>query len=259
VVDGFNGDLWGYWLHPDEPADVGPLVVKLDTEGCFSIESGASLVEAMVFAWAGDGDIKEIAAYCDRYGIPLLARSESEASYVAAVVDPAVLHEKLYRMEHPNHERPVWSDEIGAVPDVAPIGARADDPRVARALALGGLPEDPMPMIRAADVGEGEVVLRSSRCATAFEFHRENDTMWFLHQMRFSDARDGLPACSDVPFGLQMGETRQQCHARLGEPPGKAGHARIDAWRFGRVQLHVSYGSDDRPRAVRCMPHPGND
>src|SRR5688572_27192208 len=31
VVDGFNGNLWGYWLHPEEPADVGPLIVRLDT------------------------------------------------------------------------------------------------------------------------------------------------------------------------------------------------------------------------------------
>ncbi len=32
VVNGIDGNLWGYWVHPDEPADRSPLVLKLTTE-----------------------------------------------------------------------------------------------------------------------------------------------------------------------------------------------------------------------------------
>jgi len=259
VVDGFNGDLWGYWLHPEEPGEVGPLIVKLDTEGQFHIASGASLVEAMIFDWAGDDDISESAEYCDRNGIPLAARSADDLRHVQPLVAPAVLHDKLYKREHPNHRRPDWADEADAIPDVAPLGARADDPRVGRALVLHGLPEDAMPLIRAADVGEGEVVLRSPRCSAQFEFHRENETAWFLCQMRFSRVSDEHPGCSDLPFGLDMDETREQCWARLGEPQRKTPIGG-DRWRFGRVHVHVLYGRDDgKPRAVRCLPAFGND
>jgi len=254
VVDGFNGDLWGYWLHPDEPAGVGPLIVKLDTEGQFSIEHGASLVEAMIFDWAGEDDVSEIVEYCDRHGIPLAAHSSNELLRVQAVVDPGVLHEKLYKREHPYHRRPAWADEAGAVPDFAPIGARSDDARVARALLLHGFPADIALLISAADVGEGEVCLGSDRCPTQFEFHRENDHAWFLHQIRFYDARNGLPASHDVPFGLDMNETREQCWARLGEPRRRSPHTTNDRWEFGHVSLFVVYGDDGKPRAVRCQP-----
>ncbi|HEU5107601.1 MAG TPA: hypothetical protein VFT95_03410, partial [Micromonosporaceae bacterium] len=40
VVDGFNGDLFGYWLHPDEEPTDRPYILKLDTEGEFSLPAG---------------------------------------------------------------------------------------------------------------------------------------------------------------------------------------------------------------------------
>lgn len=259
VVSGFNGDLWGYWLHPEEPAEVGPLIVKLDTEGQFRITSGASLVEAMIFDWAGEEDISESAEYCERHGIPLAARSADELRHVRAVVDPAVLHDELYKREHPNHRRPDWADDAGAVPEVAPLGARADDPRVGRLLVLHGLPADPLPLIRAADVGKGEVVLRSPRCSAELEFHRENETTWFLQQLRFTRASEQHPGCTDLPFGLDMAETQQQCRARLGEPSRKSAIGG-DRWRFGCVHVHALYGREDgKLRAVRCLPALGND
>lgn len=259
VASGFNGDLWGYWLHPDEPQGVGPLIVKLDTEGQFSIVSGSSLVEAMIFDWAGEDDVSEVAEYCEQHGIPLVARSSDELVHVQAAVDPAVLHEKLFKREHPNHRRPDWADDAEAVPAAAPLGARSSDLRVAHVLALHGLPEDPMPLIRAADAGEGEVVLRSPSCSAELEFHRESETAWFLHQMRFSRASDQRPGCADLPFGLDQNETREQCWSRLGEPPRKTPIGG-DRWRFGRVHVLVQYGRDDgKLRSVRCLPALGND
>lgn len=259
VVSGFNGDLWGYWLHPDEPAQVGPLLVKLDTEGQFSIVSGKSLVEAMIFDWAGEDDASESTEYCDEHGIPLVARSADDLVHLQAAVDPAVLHEKLYKREHPNHRRPDWVDKADAVPDVAPLGARADDPRVGRLLTLHGLPADPSPLIRAADIGEGEVTLRSPRCSAELEFHREDEATWFLQQMRFFRASDQRPGCVDLPFGLDLDETREQCWARLGEPARKTAIGG-DRWRFGNVHLLVLYGREDgKVRSVCCLPAQGRD
>jgi hypothetical protein len=253
VVDGLDGNLWGYWLHPEEPADRAPLVFKLNTEGEFAPLSRASLVETMIMDFAGEDDLSEVIAFCEQKGIPFTPRTHEELFGAHPVVDPAALHEKLFKRLHPYHRRPAWADEPGAVPDVAPIGQRWDDPRVARALALHGFSDGPVPLVTAADDGMGEVVLGATTCSARFYFHRENDATWFLHEMRFLDRAGELPPCTHVPFGLTFGETREQCVVRLGEPSWKSPLGGIDSWHFARVQLNVAFGDDGRPRTVRCL------
>ncbi len=101
VIDGFNGDLFGYWLHPDEPATDRPAIVKLDTEGQFEVLDGEAMVEAMVFDWLGydmDEDyFARIVAFCERHGIPLAARDRDGLREAETVVDPVTLHDSLYQ------------------------------------------------------------------------------------------------------------------------------------------------------------------
>ena len=253
VVNGIDANLWGYWLHPDEPADRSPLVLKLTTEGEFGPVSSGNLVETMVFDSAGDGDVSDVVAFCEKNRIPFAATSQDDLLAVRPVVDPAMLHETLYKRLHPYHRRPAWADEPGAVPDVAPIGVRWDDPRVARALALHGFADGPVPLVTAADQGIGDVVLRATACDADFEFYRENDTTWFLNEMRFRDRGGERPACKHVPFGLTFGETRDACVARLGEPSWKGSPGRMESWHYGRVQLHVMFGKTGTPSTVRCL------
>jgi hypothetical protein len=253
VVNGIDGNLWGYWLHPDEPADRNPFVLKLSTEGEFGLLSCGNLVESIVFDWAGEDDVSAVVTYCEQKGIPFTARADEDIRGAQPVVDPATLHEKLYKRLHPYHRRPAWADESGAVPDVAPIGQRWDDPRVARALALHGFADGPVRLVTAADEGIGEVVLRAATCSAAFEFHREDDTTWFLHEMRFFDRGGELPVCTHLPFGLTFKESREQCIVRLGEPSWKSPLGGMESWSFGRVQLHVKFGKNGTPSTVRCM------
>jgi hypothetical protein len=252
VVIDYDGNLWGYWLHPDEPADVRPHIVKFTTEGSIGTVRGENLVEAIVFDWGIDRDVSEVIAYCEKQRIPLSARSYDDLPQISAVVEPSSLHEKLAATFHPYHRRPAWADDAGSVSDEAPIGARSNDPRVGRALARHGLPQDPMPLIRAADEGQGTAVLNAAGCSAIFEFHRETDTEWFLHEMRFSRGGDDAPACTHVPFGFDFSETPEQCRVRFGEPVWKSPLGNMESWRFGRVKLHVMY-KDDKPRRVRCF------
>jgi hypothetical protein len=110
-----------------------------------------------------------------------------------------------------------------------------------------------VPLVTFADQGTGDVVLRATACSADFEFHRENDTTWFLNQMRFRDRAGEPPACTHVLFGTTFGETREACVARLGEPSSRGALGSIDRWHFGRVQLHVKYGKTGTPSTVRCM------
>lgn len=97
LVNGFNGDLFGYWLHPDEREADGPAVVRFDIDGEFELCRGATLIDALVFSWALGDDtmIPDIAGFCDKHGLPLHARVSSELSTPHVQVDPTKLHAQL--------------------------------------------------------------------------------------------------------------------------------------------------------------------
>lgn len=94
VLRDFDDNLWGYWLHPDEPADAAPLIVKVSTEGEFSV-MGGSLIEAMAFDRDEERDVAELAEYCAKNRVPFTARSGAELFRATPVTHPADLHEEL--------------------------------------------------------------------------------------------------------------------------------------------------------------------
>lgn len=250
VVDGFNGDLFGYWLHPDEAPDPNPPIVKLDTEGQFSIVDGTTLVEAMIFDWAGDDDDAAPAlAYCDAHGIPVTARSRAQLREVEPAVRPETLFDALYEQESRYHTPLAVSTD-----DAVPIGLAGDDPRVLRTLALHGFPADLRPLIAAADTGAGEVTLAAPGCAAGIVLRQRGADSWFTHMMIFHRPDGDRPQCTDLPYGFRMAESRAQLLARFGEPDWKGARGNLESWYFGPVEVHVSYGADDAPQTVRVIP-----
>jgi hypothetical protein len=98
VVEVDNGDVAGYWLHPDEPAAGPPLVIRYDTEGQFHIEPGMCLAEAALYRGASysDEEFADAANLFAAQGVAVAARTPDELAQRRPVVDPAVLHLRLY-------------------------------------------------------------------------------------------------------------------------------------------------------------------
>jgi len=94
IMDGFDGALFGYWLHPDEPPDPNPPIVRLDTEGTFELLDEETLTQALGL----DREIREL----DR--IPEPAPSRTGFRRAAPAVDPAALFDKLYERESRSRE-----------------------------------------------------------------------------------------------------------------------------------------------------------
>jgi len=90
VVDGFDGALFGYWLHPDELPGPNAPIVRLDTEGTFEFVDGTTLAAALGL----DLELRE------RGWIPDAAPSHAQAGPVKPAVDPAVLFDALYEREN---------------------------------------------------------------------------------------------------------------------------------------------------------------
>jgi hypothetical protein len=262
VVDGFNGDLFGYWLHPDDSAADRPYIVKLDTEGEFDTPGGSTLVDAMVFDWAGEDDIAEIAriaAFCDRHGIPLEARAAADLVWPKPAVHPAVLHARLYKTNVPLTARPDWADGLAADAragrsDPPPLGARLTDPRLLDLAARVGLPADLLPLIRAADSGEGEVRLTSERAEATLEFYQEDEGSWWLHKVMYRRPGAERPVPAPLPFGCSFDERRADMRARLGTH-STAMLIPVDRWEIGELSLWVMFDkADEKPRRVECWP-----
>lgn len=99
-----NG-LVGYWLHPDEPTDRPPAVVKYDNEGQFSIMFGANLAEALVGDWACDRrkQFRRWAKRLAKLGLIVTARCEDDLDYPEVTVHPAKLHHQRYSAECVQH------------------------------------------------------------------------------------------------------------------------------------------------------------
>lgn len=97
VINGFNGDLFGYWLHPDEREDDEPAVVRFDIDGRFELCRGATLIDALVSSWTlGDDTMtSDIASFCDKHGIPLHTGVSGELPTPNVQVDPVRLHAQL--------------------------------------------------------------------------------------------------------------------------------------------------------------------
>lgn len=239
VADGFDGHLFGYWLHPDEPPDPNPTIVMLDSEGQFSVLDGTTLVDAL----------GPDAEFCDAHGIPHAERSPEHLRRANPTTHPAVLHDAVYEREK-RYRNPLAI----TTDDTVPSGIACDDPRVIATLSRHGFPPDLTPLIGAADAGTGEVTLATPACAGSIELRQQDANTWYLHLMTFRQPDDHRPQCTDLPFGYSLDESRTQAWARFGEPGWKGAQGNTESWRFGPLELHVTYGADDRPQIVRVFP-----
>lgn len=93
-----DGNLFGYWFGPENLGiDTAP-IVKLDTEGQFSLLSGRTLSEALLGEHVFEdserfAQLKETFA---RAGIPISANHYDELEYPRPPSSPAVFHEERY-------------------------------------------------------------------------------------------------------------------------------------------------------------------
>jgi hypothetical protein len=212
-----------------------------------------------VFDWAGDDDIAEVAAFCDRHGIPLGARASTDLAWPRPAVHPAALRERLYKMNAPLTARPAWADALAGHAwagrlDPPPLGARLTDPRLRDLASRIGLPEDLLPLIQVADGGEGEVKLRAERAAATLQFYQENDRSWWLHKVMYRRPTAERPILVPLPFGCSFDERRSDMRARLGAY-STALLIPVDRWEIGELSLWVMFDEEDeRPTRVQCWP-----
>jgi hypothetical protein len=252
LVDGFNGDLFGYWLHPGEVAAERPAIVKLDTEGQFDTPDGATLVEAMVFDWLGyDSDeeyFARIVDFCERHAIPLAARSRAELRVPQFAVDPALLHDRLYRTYQPFTPQPQPAE-----PGAALVGLRLNDEPLRELLAQLGFPE-PEAAVRELDDGTGEVRLQSPIANVRLTLYRDKDRGWWLYSAKYRRPTPARPLEVPLPYGFSHDEDRRAVHDRFG-PPQRSAILPIDRWRFGKVVGYVMFeGEAGLPASVEFWP-----
>ncbi len=253
LVDGFNGDLFGYWLHPAEPATNPPAIVKLDTEGQFETLDGATLAEAMVFDWLGyDTDDEYLAAiteYCTRHGLPMAARSREDLTKAQPAVDPALLHDRRYRTYRPYTPRPTPAAEEGA----APVGLRLTDQPLRELLAQLGF-ADPQAAVAALDDGTGEVRLQSEHANIRLTLYLDQEQGWWLYSVRYRRPTTELPLQLPLPYGFSLHEDRQATRERFG-PPKHTAILPVDRWQLGTVVGYVAFEDDaGLPATIEFWP-----
>jgi hypothetical protein len=238
VVDGFNGDLFGYWLHPDEPATDRPAILKLDTEGQFETPAGASMVEAMVFDWL-DYDVDEeyfarIVEFCERHGLPLAARSRDELVKPQLVADPALLHDRLYRTYHPFTPRPKPAPAAATGPGPsAPVGLGLADEPMRELLAQLGF-SNPQATVEELDQGTGDVRLQSPIANVTLTLYLDADLGWWLYSAKYRRPTPERPLELPLPYGFSLGEDRRATRDRFG-PPKLRAIMPVDRWQLGSV------------------------
>ena len=98
VAQDADRNIVGYWFGP-ENADIGAApIIKLDTEGRFSLLEGRTLSEAMLGSHVFEDDAKfaELKAVFASAGIAIGAESFDDLAYPSPPTDPAEFHEQRY-------------------------------------------------------------------------------------------------------------------------------------------------------------------
>lgn len=97
-----DGDCYGYWMHPDERADVPPPVIQVDTEMTYWTLGGSTFSEGVLAEVVSDedGGFVEVAAELAELGIPITASSAEDIEDPPDPVRaPEDLHRELYYAE----------------------------------------------------------------------------------------------------------------------------------------------------------------
>ncbi|MFF5213487.1 hypothetical protein [Streptosporangium sp. NPDC000396] len=96
-----DGGCYGYWVHPDEPADRPARIIQVDTEGSYRVLNGTTFTEACVAEYADDRDemFADTAEEFAELGIPIIARSVADLHKPELLVNPDDVHEELYNTE----------------------------------------------------------------------------------------------------------------------------------------------------------------
>lgn len=93
---------WGYWLHPDDPAEP-PAVIRFGNWGRYAAQyaiARGSITEALITELTyGEQQFAELAQAAADAGVPITARSPSELARPAVVTHPDALHDRLLRAE----------------------------------------------------------------------------------------------------------------------------------------------------------------
>jgi hypothetical protein len=263
VVHGFNGDLFGYWLHPDEPPTDRPPVVKLDTEACWSAPYGSGLVEAMVWDWLGydDEDLPPIARFCDRHGLAL-ARSRDDLAKPDLAVDPEALATRLARQFAPYTPRPIVAGGLDRMEGAPPVGLPLTDPRLRRWLDDAGFPTDLAPLIADQDSGGGSLLgeeygearIASSTANVSLTLYLDEGPSWWLFKASYGRSSARCPLEVAPPYGFRFDEHRDAAHARVGRPH-RTSPGNIDEWRFTRATVTAMYHPQTRlPLRFQAWP-----
>lgn len=255
VVDGFNGDLFGYWLHPDEAPAQQPAIIKLDTEGEVGLVPGASLVEAMVVDWLGwDAEpdtVEPITGFCRANGLELSGHGLGELPEPNPAVDPALLADRLYREYSPSQERPATAGDVAtaAAEDAQVVGLRVTDPPLRRLLDRLGLPADLGPTFTEQATGAGKVRLSAPAANVDLIFYRDKAD-WWLFEITYHRPTPDKPLPVPIPLGFSFQQPRAAAAERWGKPR-TAQLVPVDRWDVEGIVAYVWYLEDDRPRYVR--------
>jgi hypothetical protein len=93
-----SGRLFGYWFGPEQlPIDAAP-IVQLDTEGCFTLVQGRTLVESLVgYSLYSDGDdYQELREWFAKFDVIIEPARWADAGKLTSASDPAEMHSRLY-------------------------------------------------------------------------------------------------------------------------------------------------------------------
>jgi hypothetical protein len=202
------------------------------------------LVEAMVFDRYEDEELAPIVAFCERYEIPLAARSHAEVTVASTVVSPGSLHDLLYRRYRPRAPIPPRTADEDAL-----VGLRITDPPLAAFLVRLGHP-DPAAAVEALDDGGGAVRLESPVAQVALALNQADDDSWWLYSARYRRPTAERPLEVPLPYGFSLYEDRQATRDRLGLP-ARTAIMPVDVWLFGKVEAYVLFDHDGPAKFIQ--------
>jgi hypothetical protein len=261
-----NSSIFGYWWHPDEPAQPWAPVVQVDSEGEMSVLArDCSLVEALVGAYSGGNDahFDRLSAILRDAGIPVERRGRLRSRHGHSpelTVDPETLYETVREREVARltaaSQAAVMLARQTPGPDLATLtgvlGRPADHPTVAALLSDLRLPTT-VPFDRT-DIS---IDLTRPERGIEITFQRADEIR--------DERRLGVPPddpvmsvitlrepgySGDLPHDLQLGLARTAVHGMLGPPLYVRRADGAEFWEFDRRFVRITYAAAGTVDAV---------